>query len=119
MTPQPAWITCWIDATLGQLTVEEVDFLREIERFVPNAACWWHEDSRFERLALEGPADDPQLVTYFRAERRRPGLLLAFEWSLRHDDLDYGVWLGHIFEVVDEAGCRLPSIVGADGVARR
>ena len=74
----------------------------------------------FERLALEGPAQAPRLVAYFRAEDQWPGLLLAFEWPLAHDPahLSFGVWLANLMELLDQAGCTLPAAEGIDGVAR-
>ena len=115
----PEWATRWTDRSGGRLTDEQIGFLEEIEEYVTPDSAWWHRDSQLDHVALKGPADDPQLVTYFRATQRRPGLLLAFEWSLRHDDPDYAVWTGNFLEVLAEAGCRLPTIVGPDGVARR
>jgi hypothetical protein len=68
-----------------------------------------------DRLALEGPADQPTLVTYFR-RKDRPGLLFASEWRLRDDyEKDEAIW----FANTDEAmGGRLPDRPGPDGIVR-
>jgi hypothetical protein len=73
----------------------------------------------FDHFAVEGAPQAPRLVTYFRAQVQRPGLLLAFEWSLDQDPtrLSVGVWLANLMELLDQADATLPATVGADGVA--
>ena len=65
--------------------------------------------------------DVPVLVCYCRAEARRPGLPLAFEWRLRELDegsLDWAVWMANLMERLDEAGSSLPTQAGPNGAAR-
>lgn len=108
-------------ATGGSLRRDALEFLTEVAVHAPGSTVLWSEPGRaFERLALEGPAQAPRLVVYFRAEAQRPGLRLAFQWPLAHDPahLSFGVWLANLMELLDEAGCTLPATVGSDGVAR-
>jgi hypothetical protein len=115
------WAEEWMRATGGSLSREALELLTEVAVHAPRSTVLWSEPGRaFERLALAGPAQAPRLVAYFRAEVQRPGLLLAFQWSLAHDParLSFGVWLGNLMELLDEAGCTLPARVGSDGVAR-
>jgi hypothetical protein len=115
------WAEEWMRATGGSLRRDAREFLTEVAVHAPGSTVLWSEPGRaFERLALEGPAQAPRLVTYFRAEVQRPGLLLAFQWALAHDPahLSFGVWLANLMELLDQAGCTLPTIVGSDGVAR-
>jgi hypothetical protein len=115
------WADEWMRATGAPLSRDALEFLTELAVHAPGSAVLWSQPGRaFERLAVEGPPQAPRLVTYFRAEVQRPGLLLAFQWPLDQDpsQLSFGVWLGNLMELLDEAGCRLPATVGTDGVAR-
>jgi hypothetical protein len=115
------WAEEWMQATGGSLSRDAREFLTEVAIHAHGSTVLWSEPGRaFERFALEGPLQAPRLVTYFRAEVQRPGLLLAFQWPLDHDPahLSFGVWLANLMELLDEAGCTLPATVGTDGVAR-
>jgi hypothetical protein len=115
------WVDAWTGATGAPLSGDALEFLTEVAAHGAGSTVLWGEPGRaFERFVVEGPAQAPRLVTYFRAEVQRPGLRLAFEWRLDQDpcSLSYGVWLGNLIELLDQAGYTLPATVGADGVAR-
>lgn len=123
------WIEAFERSTGADLDVAARAFLVEVETYAPTSqALWGHGDRRsravFERLAVEGTAHTPRLVCYFRDESRRPGLLIAFEWPVADMELgsragfDWSVWMASLMELVDEAGCALPTVPGPDGVAR-
>lgn len=115
------WVDAWSQATGAPLSHGALEFLTEVAVHAPGSVALWSEPDRaFERFAVEGPPRAPRLVTYFRAEAQRPGLLLAFQWPLDQDPahLSFGVWLANLMELLDQAGCTLPDTVGADGVAR-
>ena len=122
------WIEAFERSTGAQLDVAAHAFLVEVGTYAPTSqALWghraWRAGAKFERLAVEGTADTPRLVCYFRDESRRPGLLIAFEWPVADMELgsgsfDWSVWMANLMELVDEAGCTLPTVPGPDGVAR-
>jgi hypothetical protein len=115
------WVDEWTQATGAPLSRDALEFLTEVAVYGPGSAVLWSQPGRaFERLALEGPLQAPRLVTYFRAEVQRPGLLLAFEWPVDQDPthLSFAVWLANLLELLDQAGSVLPDTVGTDGIAR-
>ena len=112
----------WNRTTAGQLSAEEEGFVIETATLCPGSHLWRERPGRkFEGLAVEGDADDPRLVCYFRSEVARPGFLMAYEWPLRRLDdsmLTWAVWMANLGEELDEAGSTLPIRAGPDGVAR-
>ena len=117
------WVAAWQRQTAGELDAEQLAFLEDVDRMVAGSPALWgppNHGRRFDRLALEGPANNPRMVCYFHDETRRPGLPMAFEWPLEwRDGLDTGTWIGNFLEELDEGGVyRLPTEPGPDGVAR-
>ena len=72
------WADEWLRATGGSLSRDALEFLTEVAVHAHGSTVLWSEPGRaFERLALEGSAQAPRLVTYFRAEVQRPGVARA------------------------------------------
>ena len=78
------WIETFERSTGGRLASDARAFLVGIAKHAPTSKLLWGErpGARFERLAVEGGADRPTLVCYFRDDVKRPGTPLAFEWPL-------------------------------------
>lgn len=123
------WVESFERATGARLDARTCAFLAEVAKHAPGCGSIWgdRDDGRgaaFDRLAIEGTADNPTLVCYFRYERKRPGLLLAFEWPLAEIEMTdrggfaWSVWMANFMEFVDEAGGTLPTVAGVDGIAR-
>jgi hypothetical protein len=116
----PAWASQWLEVQAFEVTAEQAALLEHIDKFLPRSSVWTDEAGRtYEGLALEGSAPAPRVVVYLRSPRR-PGIPLAFEWSLGlgPGTDDWAVFLAHLMEDLDEAGSSLPSDAGPDGVAR-
>lgn len=113
-----AWVTNYEQSSGLTLRPEQRSFLAELARATPRSSLWARGLASFERLSIEGPAEHPVVVCYFR-DHKRPGLLLAFDWplDLGDDSLDWAVWWGNIGERMAEAGSILPTEAGPDGAA--
>lgn len=71
-----------------------------------------HRASAIERAQYQG--------VYVHNQNPEPwALLLAFEWPLDQDPshLSFAVWLANLMELLDQASCTLPAMIGTDGVA--
>ncbi len=103
--PEPDWIDRWVAETGGGLDEGKRKFLREVAR---DHLVRDHADS----LAVEGPADNPELVVYFRL-RSRPDCRYGYRWPLRFSD-SVGFW-GAMYEIFDGAR-RVPRCDGPKDV---
>jgi hypothetical protein len=123
----PEWVVKWLRESGGHLEPEQIEFLEDLDRYGGPSNSLWTErpGRRFERFALEGPADGPWVACYFRDDLKRPGLLVAFEWALLspgpdwRDGLGFSVWDANLTETLNaETSPSLPTEPGPDGVAR-
>jgi len=85
----PDWATRWTEQDGASLSAEEAAALASFDSLISRRRRKLGRlGCTFERIGLDGPAEDPLLVVVFRVEQQDPQRRYAYEWHLRGDEGD-------------------------------